>query len=142
MIAYLNMPSPFDSRQGYFHTGDLVERDGEYITIFGRKTDLISVGGQKVFPAEVESVILTMPEVDDVTVYGEKNILTGEVVVAKVSTSRNMSSREMKVRIRAVCGERLSSYKVPAKVIVDRTVEYSSRFKKLRRPNPAVGDDT
>lgn len=137
MIGYLNLPSPFDE-QGFFHTGDLVECDGDYITILGRETDVISVGGQKVFPAEVENLILSLPEVDDVTVYGETNILTGQVVVARISVNRNLSAREMKARVKAVCSAKLSSYKVPAKVIVDRTIEYSSRFKKARRPTDAA----
>ena len=38
-------------------TGDAVEVDGEYIRILGRKSELINVGGEKVYPAEVESVI-------------------------------------------------------------------------------------
>jgi len=134
MLGYLNLPSPFDD-EGFFHTGDLVECDGEYITILGRRTDVINVGGQKVFPAEVESIILDLPEIDDVTVSGERNILTGEVVVARVSTSRDLPPRDVKARVRAACAAQLSEYKVPAKVVVNRGVEYSPRFKKVRRPH-------
>ena len=56
MLGYLNAPSPF-TPDGWFKTGDAVEMDGDYIRILGRASDLINVGGQKVYPAEVESVI-------------------------------------------------------------------------------------
>ena len=56
--------------------------------ILGRVTDLINVGGQKVYPAEVEDVILAMDNVADVAVYGEHNALLGQIVVARVVTER------------------------------------------------------
>src|SRR5207237_5259122 len=49
MLGYLNAPSPFDA-DGFFDTGDLVELDGEWIRIIGRHTEVINVGGNKVFP--------------------------------------------------------------------------------------------
>jgi long-chain acyl-CoA synthetase len=54
MLGYLNAPSPF-TEDGYLITGDMVEEDGEYLRILGRNSDLINVGGQKVYPAEVET---------------------------------------------------------------------------------------
>jgi long-chain acyl-CoA synthetase len=59
MRGYLNAESPF-TPDGWFKTGDAVEVDGEYIKILGRKSELINVGGEKVYPAEVESVIQLM----------------------------------------------------------------------------------
>jgi len=56
MLGYLNAPSPF-TEDDWFMTGDQVEEDGEYIKILGRKSEIINVGGEKVYPAEVESVI-------------------------------------------------------------------------------------
>ncbi len=50
MLGYLNAPSPFTD-DGFFVTGDRVEQDGEYLKILGRDSDLINVGGQKVYPA-------------------------------------------------------------------------------------------
>ncbi|MCG8378803.1 MAG: fatty acid--CoA ligase family protein, partial [Proteobacteria bacterium] len=81
MLGYLNAPSPF-TEDGWFMTGDAVEVDGEYIRILGRRSELINVGGEKVFPAEVESVIQTMEGVEEVVVAGEANPLTGNIVVA------------------------------------------------------------
>ena len=57
MVGYLNAESPF-TEDGWFITGDAAEEHGEYIKILGRESDQINVGGEKVFPAEIESVIL------------------------------------------------------------------------------------
>src|SRR5262249_28186823 len=51
MLGYLNAGSPFDA-DGWFNTQDLVEVDGEYVRILGRKSEMINVGGEKVHPAE------------------------------------------------------------------------------------------
>ena len=85
MVGYLNADSGFDEA-GWFNTQDKVEVDGEYFRILGRVTDLINVGGQKVYPAEVESVILEMEDIQDVAIYGESHSLLGQIVVAKVLT--------------------------------------------------------
>ncbi|MBT4791945.1 MAG: acyl--CoA ligase, partial [Halobacteriovoraceae bacterium] len=64
MLGYLNAPQPFD-KEGWFNTQDKVEVDGDYFRILGRVTDLINVGGQKVYPAEIEEVILTLDNIED-----------------------------------------------------------------------------
>ena len=67
MEGYLNAPSPFDE-DGWFNTKDKVEVKGDYIHILGRTTDLINIGGEKVYPNEVESVLLAVDGVKDVYV--------------------------------------------------------------------------
>jgi acyl-CoA synthetase (AMP-forming)/AMP-acid ligase II len=62
MLGYLNAPSPFDA-DGWMNTGDAVEVDGDYLRILGRKSEMINVGGLKVYPAEVEDVLAQMPNV-------------------------------------------------------------------------------
>src|SRR3569623_3498959 len=83
MLGYLNAPSKFDAA-GWFNTQDQVEVDGDYIRILGRVSDIINVGGQKVYPAEVEDVILELDNIVDVAVLGEAHPLLGQIVVAKV----------------------------------------------------------
>lgn len=82
VLEYLNASMESFTSDSWFKTGDLVEtvEDG-YLKIIGRSNEVINVCGQKVLPAEVESVILFMKEVDDCMVYGEKNIITGQTVV-------------------------------------------------------------
>ena len=131
MVGYLNAPSPFDA-QGWFNTQDEVEVDGEWFRILGRVTDLINVAGQKVYPAEIEEVILALDNVEDVAVYGEKNALLGQIVVAKVVTRTPEPVASLKQRIRKVCLERLAPFKVPSKVLLAEDGLYSVRLKKVR----------
>lgn len=132
MVGYLNAPTEFDEH-GWFNTQDQVEVDGEYFRILGRVTDLINVGGQKVYPTEVENVILGLDNIQDVAVFGEKNSLLGQIVVAKVVLKIPESIDEVKKRVRLACLNKLASFKVPAKVILAEGVLHSSRQKKIRR---------
>jgi len=131
MLGYLNAPSPF-TEDGWFMTGDQVEVDGEYFKILGRKSEIINVGGEKVYPQEVESIILELTELSDVIVYGEENRLTGKIVCAKVSYQGNEPKSEIIKRIKTHCRLKLQSFKVPVKIsLTDSTFE-SDRFKKNR----------
>ena len=134
MMGYLNADSPFDE-EGWFDTGDAVIEDGDFLRIIGRESDLINVGGQKVFPIEVEEVIAELPEVEQVTVFGEPHLLMGQTVVAEVQTGTPLSSLEIKRRIRFHCKDRLQPFMIPSKIRkVDHT-QISNRFKKTRSKN-------
>ena len=132
MLGYLNAPSPFDA-DGWFCTEDRVEVDGDWLRILGRVTDLMNIGGQKVYPAEVEDVILELDNIEDVAVFAEQNALIGAIVVARVVTETPESRGALKKRIRAACAERLAAFKVPTKVVLAEQPLYSARHKKMRR---------
>ena len=130
VLGYLNASMDSFTSDGWFKTGDLVEVDGEYIKIIGRAKEVINVGGQKVLPAEVESIILEMEEISDCMVYGEQNAITGQTVVCDVVLNKNIEN--IKKRVRVFCKDRLDTYKIPTKVnVVDKT-NFSDRFKKIR----------
>lgn len=130
VLGYLNASMDSFTSDGWFKTGDLVEVDGEYIKIIGRAKEVINVGGQKVLPAEVESIILEMEEISDCMVYGEKNAITGQTVVCDVVLNQEVEN--IKKRVRVFCKDRLEAYKIPTKVnVVDKT-NFSDRFKKIR----------
>lgn len=131
MMGYLNAPSRFDA-DGFFDTGDLVEVDGEWLKILGRKSDLINVAGSKVFPMEVENTLLEMDNVEDVAVRGEPSALTGQAVVAAVRLAHDEPPAEFKIRMRLFCRDRLAAYKIPAKVEFTGPV-INARFKKMRQ---------
>ena len=131
MLGYLNAPSPFDA-DGFFDTGDLVEVDGEWIRILGRQSDIINVGGSKVFPAEVESVLLEMPNVADAAVVGERSPITGQIVAATVRLIEPEPADAFKTRMRVFCADRLSSFKIPARVRLTEQSLHSERFKRRR----------
>jgi acyl-CoA synthetase (AMP-forming)/AMP-acid ligase II len=129
MLGYLNAPAPF-TPDGWYMTGDLVEIDGDWLKILGRKSELINVGGQKVYPAEVENVLQTMEGVLEVSVKGEANPITGNIVTAKVRLTTDESLREFRIRLRAFCQDKLESYKIPVRVMLVKEKLHSDRFKK------------
>lgn len=132
MVGYLNAPSEFDA-DGWFNTQDQVEVEGEYFRILGRVTDLINVGGQKVYPTEVEDVILEVENIEDVAVFGEKHPMLGQIVVAKVILKTPEVVESVKKRIRQACLVKLAPFKVPTKVLLSEGVLHSARQKKVRR---------
>ena len=83
MLGYLDNDNPFTS-DGYMRTGDLVEVDGEWMKIIGRKSDTINIGGQKIHPREVEQIILDYPIIIDAHVYKEKNKILGNIIVVDI----------------------------------------------------------
>lgn len=131
MEGYLNAPNPFD-KKGWMNTGDLVEVDGDYIKILGRNSDLINVGGQKVFPNEIEEVILELDDVVDVSVFGEAHALLGQIVVAKVKVKNGFSSDDLKSVVRKHCLTKLSPFKAPSKVLLVENDLHNNRHKKVR----------
>jgi long-chain acyl-CoA synthetase len=132
MLGYLNAASSFDD-QGYFDTGDVVEAEGEWLRILGRASEVINVGGSKVFPAEVESVLLTLDNVEDAVVYAELNPLTGHTVAATIKLQLEESAPQFKIRMRRFCKDRLAPYQIPTRVRFTNEPLHSERFKRMRR---------
>lgn len=138
-LGYLNAPTPI-TPDGWFVTGDAVEQDGEYLRFLGRKSELINVGGEKVSPVEVESVIQSMAEVAEATAYAEENALLGQVVCATVRVAGEVDARQLARDVKSFCRERLDRYKVPVKVRVIRgEADLDGRVKKSRRPGDERG---
>lgn len=131
ILGYLNAKSPM-TEDGWFITGDSVEVDGEYFRILGRKSEIINVGGEKVYPAEVESIIQEFDNVSEVTVYGEKNPLIGAMVCAKIKLVNSENSQDFASRLKIFCGTRLERFKVPVKVSIIDDAHFGDRFKKNR----------
>lgn len=132
MLGYLNAPSPF-TPDGWFMTGDAVEVDGEYLRILGRVSDLINVGGRKVYPPEVEAVILELDNVREAAVRGEPHPLVGRVVVARVTLREPEDPRALERRVREHCRSRLAPYMVPVKVEIATGPLHTERHKTVRR---------
>lgn len=133
MLGYLNAPSPFDS-EGWYNTGDRVETDGEYFQILGRESEIINVAGEKVFPIEVESFLLTLDNVRDVLVREKRSPVVGQMVWAEFVLEREEDPAAFKRRIVAQCQGRLSPYKVPGHITIARDDSLvGTRFKKIRK---------
>jgi len=135
MVGYLNAPSPIDS-DGWMCTGDHVEVRGDYMRILGRKSEMINVGGQKVFPTEIENVLLEADNVREATVVGVSHPVMGHVVKARISLDEPEDQFQLAERLRKHCMERMAKYKVPVKFeIVHEDEQRSARFKKNRIKN-------
>jgi len=132
MLGYLNAPNPFDD-DGWLNTNDKVElREDGYMKILGRITDIINVGGEKVYPTEVEGMLLKCNGVRDVHVFGEKNPLTGNIVVAEISVSAENNNKDFVKELRNFCVGNLERFKIPTKFILVEHELYSERFKRKR----------
>ena len=139
MLGYLNAPSPFTD-DGYFITGDRVELNGEYMRILGRESELINVGGQKVFPAEVEGVLLECALVEEAIVYGQRHPLTGKIVCADIQLRGTHDENEARRTIKRFCSERLEAFKIPVKLRFVSGGLHSDRMKRLRIGREAAMD--
>jgi long-chain acyl-CoA synthetase len=97
---------------GWLHTGDAgwVDEDG-YLFLCDRIKDMIIVGGENVFPAEVENVIVGHPSVSEAAVIGIPNERWGELVHAFVVTKpgHEVSGRELAEFVR----DKIAAFKVP-----------------------------
>ena len=131
MLGYLNAPSPFDD-EGWFNTGDHVETNGSYLRIMGRGEEIINVGGENVYPAEVESVLMEISNIYEVVVRGKKNPVTGQVVTATCVLNAPEELASLRRRISAHCRGRLEQYKIPLLVSISETIAVSDRYKKIR----------
>ena len=129
--GYLNAGNERFTADGWFRTGDRVEQgpDGT-LRVLGRIGELINVGGEKLMPAEVESVVLSVPGVTDCRARGEPNLLTGQTVVVDVVAS--VADHEaLRAAIRAACRQRLARHKTPTRVTFVPSVS-GERMKKVR----------
>ncbi|RMD63651.1 MAG: long-chain fatty acid--CoA ligase [Planctomycetota bacterium] len=119
----------FDER-GFFRTGDMGrfdERGNLYIT--GRIKEMLIIGGENVFPREIEEVLNRHPAVVASGVVGMADAMRGEVPVAFVELGAETTEAEL----RAWCKERLAGYKVPREIIVVDELPRSPTGKILRR---------
>lgn len=97
-------------RAAWFRTGDLAERSADgYVTLRGRRTDLIISGGFNIYPREIEELLLERPGIREAVVVGAPDARRGEVPVAYVVADDD----EAVAALAACCRESLASFKVP-----------------------------
>lgn len=140
-FGYLNAVMDNFTSDGWFKTGDQVKLlpDG-HIRISGRINDIINVGGEKVSPGEVESVLLEIDEILEVLVRGESNAITGQNVVAEIVPTPGVDIKILKKIIRKYCKSKLANFKVPTKITFTSKIDISKRFKKIRVQRLAKDD--
>ena len=131
MLGYLNAPSALDA-DGFMDTGDAVEVRGDLFRILGRKSDFINVGGTKVSPVEIESILLEMPCVREAAIVARPHPLLGQVVEARVVLNEGVTQAEFKTMMRSHCLGRVPTEAIPAKVTIATGVLATDRFKRDR----------
>jgi malonyl-CoA/methylmalonyl-CoA synthetase len=95
---------------GWFRTGDLGSRAADgYITLHGRRSDLIISGGFNIYPREIEELLLEQPGIREAAVVGVPDSLRGEVPVAYVVTDSALDVLALDERLRT----QLASFKIP-----------------------------
>ncbi len=118
------------SPDGWFATGDLVSvADDGYVTIRGRRSDLIITGGHNVYPAEVEAVLARHPGVAEVAVVGVPSAEWGETVVAFVVGDSGLDLQSL----REAAAAQLASFKCPREVRLVDALPRNAMGKVLRK---------
>lgn len=119
-------------QEGWFHTGDLARRDEEgYYYIVDRKKELIISGGENIYPAEVEAVLDSHPEVLEAAVVGIPHAKWGEV--PKAFLVLRPEAQLTVEEVIAYCRTRLAGYKVPKVVEFRASLPHSAAGKLLKR---------
>jgi acyl-CoA synthetase (AMP-forming)/AMP-acid ligase II len=137
--SYLNLPEATREvhKEGWHHTGDIGIRDDHgFYYIVDRAKDMIVTGGFNVFPAEIEAVILELPDILETAVIGVPDPKWGEAILAVcVAKSANQIDQE---QIKTHCRETLGGVKTPKKVVVSeclpRTPNGKIDKKAIRAP--------
>jgi O-succinylbenzoate-CoA ligase len=116
---------------GWFRTGDIAEIDDEgFVYIKDRLKDMIISGGENIYPAELENVILGHPAVAEVAVIGLPDDKWGEIACAIVVGNTEEAGEE---GIIAHCEERLSRFKLPKRVVFVDEIPRNPAGKVLKR---------
>ena len=119
--------------EGWYRTGDLGYLDEQgFLFLKGRSREVINRGGEKVFPREIEEVVLQLDDVQECAVVGAPHPILGEEVVLFV-VGRDTAGDDMVIKVLAHAKNMLASYKVPARVLVVSSLPTGPTGKLARR---------
>jgi acyl-coenzyme A synthetase/AMP-(fatty) acid ligase len=134
MLGYLNNPTSAQSPDGWLSTGDRVEQQGDRVYFLGRQDSLISIGGAKATPEEVESALLGLPGVLDLRAFAVRNPISGFVMGLEVVAAQHTDIAELRSEIIMYARQKLPSYKVPRVIRFVDAVRSDPAGKKSRKP--------
>ena len=119
-------------------TGDVVEQRGDRFEFTGRRSDVIVVGGAKVFPKRVEEILRSVPGVIEARVYGQPSAITGELVAAEIVLANPLpeggSPESIRAAVLASCRESLEPHGVPRILDIVKRIVTTAAGKTSRRP--------
>ena len=100
---------------GWLQTNDIGYLDNDKnLFLVGRNDDVINIGGEKVFPNEIEEIIKQIPEIEDVVAFGINNEIFGKTI--KVNIIKKKNSKLDKIKILSYCQKNLEKFKIPSKI--------------------------
>ncbi len=129
---YLGRDESISGSDGWIDTGDLVEIQGERCIFLGRANGAINVGGRKVQPHEIETVILGVEGVAFVGVSGRKNPILGNLVEAHVVPLPGTDTDQLKRAIKDACLTQLEDFKRPAVIRFTDQINLTAAGKVAR----------
>ncbi|WP_226085567.1 o-succinylbenzoate--CoA ligase [Mesobacillus sp. S13] len=132
-IGYLNRPDETADkiRERWLHTGDIgyIDDDG-FLYVLDRRSDLIISGGENIYPAEIEGILLSHPGVADAGVIGAQDEQWGQVPVAFIVKSEPEVSEK---DLLDLCERKLAKYKLPKQIHFVESLPRNAAKKLLRR---------
>jgi O-succinylbenzoic acid--CoA ligase len=130
--GYLYRPEATNEkiRNGWLYTGDIgyLDEDG-FLYVLDRRSDLIISGGENIYPAEIEAVLLGHPSVVDAGVTGAEDLVWGQVPIAFIVKKSECSEEELQ----QFCSKQLAKYKVPRQIHFVRALPRNAAKKLMRR---------
>ena len=136
MLGYLNAPSPI-TEDGWLQTEDFAIEDPSGIEIKGRANEVISVGGLKIYPIEIENLLLQLPQVSDALAFAKSNPLLGQIVAVKIAVANEYAAEpqdSLRILIKKHCQNFLEKSLIPVSIEFLPEIPLTSRFKKKRTP--------
>jgi acyl-CoA synthetase (AMP-forming)/AMP-acid ligase II len=127
-VSEANQPLTDD---GWLATQDRCELVGERVHILGRGDKTINVGGYKVYPQAIETLLLNAPGVAEARVYGIPNPISGALVAADVVLLPGREPAAARSQLIGICREQLASYQVPRVFKIVDAIETAASGKKL-----------
>jgi len=131
--GYLGTAPRLGDADGFIDTGDMVERRGERYYFVGRREGVINVGGQKVFPEEVETVLNRHPAVQMSRVWARKSPITGAIVAADLVLREGSGTlADLRESILQACRDQLPAHEVPVSLRAVPSLAVGPAGKLLR----------
>jgi long-chain acyl-CoA synthetase len=134
MKGYYKRPEETEAalRGGWLHSGDMGYHDGEgYYFMVDRKKEMVNVGGEKVFPREVEELMYTHPAIAEAALVPQPDAKLGEIPVAVVALKPGASLTEGEL-VEFLTGK-LARFKVPRKVVIMESLPHNPIGKIVKK---------
>lgn len=132
MISYDRHSHISEDAGGWIATGDLVELYGDRVLFRGRRNDLINVGGRKVSPLQVETMLRGLPGILDARVYGKKSSMIGHLVAADVVLAPGVSEETVNTELQRAASRILQPHEIPRIVRVVPKIASNEALKVVR----------